>query len=353
MYKIFTLDNKNEWLELIKKFRDYDIYYYPSYLNAFYKNGDGEPFLFYYESQYGKVINVFLKRDISKDKKLNSLIEKNKYFDISTVYGYGGPIVEAIENEEELCNEYCNVFSSYCKENNIITEFLRFHPINKNHRMLENNYDIINVRKTIYMDISINEQYIWENITSKNRNMIRKAIKSGVKIICSKSNEIVDKFIELYNLTMNKDNAESYYYFSKEFFYETLNNENSTIFAAVLDEKIIACSIILFCNKFIHYHFSGSDPKYMYLAPNNLLLYEAAKWGNENGFSLFHLGGGYKGMDDSLFKFKKSFSKLEPLDFYIGKKIFNANSYEYLCDLRKECDKEYNKDTIFFPAYRG
>ena len=83
---------------------------------------------------------------------------------------------------------------------------------------------------------------------------------------------------------------------------------------------------------------------------NNLLLYEVAKWGNENGYEIFHLGGGYESDSDSLYKFKKSFSKLEDNDFYIGKKIHNVRIYNYLTEIVNEA--KLNKST-FFPEYRN
>ncbi len=154
---------------------------------------------------------------------------------------------------------------------------------------------------------------------------------------------------------MGRNNASDYYYFNDKFFYTTMKElqSNSLIYAATYDGKIIAASIILFSDKFVHYHLAGSDIKYQSLRPNNLLIYEAAKWGAREGKKVLHLGGGFCGDGDNLFRFKKSFSNKTPLSFHIGKKVFNEALYKKLIDLRAANDNNFDINTTYFPKYRG
>lgn len=80
-------------------------------------------------------------------------------------------------------------------------------------------------------------------------------------------------------------------------------------------------SIILFANKQMHYHLSGSVMEYRNLAPSNLLLYKAALWGCEHGYKTFHLGGGVGSGEDNLYKFKAAFNKNSNYQFSIAKYI--------------------------------
>ena len=91
---------------------------------------------------------------------------------------------------------------------------------------------------------------------------------------------------------MDKDKADDYYYFGKNFYESILLDlkYNSLIFYAVYENKIIAMAIILFNNRKMHYHLSAVNKQYQHLAPTNFLLYEAACWGHENGYKTFHLG---------------------------------------------------------------
>ena len=151
---------------------------------------------------------------------------------------------------------------------------------------------------------------------------------------------------------MDKDNADKYYNFDNAF-YESIRvdlNDNAFVFYATDENKVIASSIILIEKKRLNYHLSGSIKEFSNLAPSNLLLYETAKWGCNNGCETFHLGGGVGSGEDNLFKFKKSFYRQEELinTFCIGKKIFNKEKYEMLTDMRETIEREN-----FFPKYRG
>ena len=176
-------------------------------------------------------------------------------------------------------------------------------------------------------------------------------MKNDVRIYNGRYPEIYEKFREIYNGTMDKDNADSYYYFGKEFYDSVLNDlpENAQVFYAQLpDGTVIAASIMLAANGRMNYHLSGSLREYSSLAATNLLLYKAALWGSANGYETLYLGGGVGSGEDSLFKFKRAFYKGDLKRFHIGKKIFNQEKYDELTAMRK-----FSEESGFFPKYRA
>ncbi len=191
---------------------------------------------------------------------------------------------------------------------------------------------------------------IWENIISKNRKVIRKATKNDVRIYNGRFPEIYETFRSIYNGTMDKDHAEEYYYFGKEFYQSVLEDlpNNAQVFFAEKEGKVIAASIILTANGRINYHLSGSLREFSSLAPTNLLLYKVALWGHENGFKTLYLGGGVGSGEDGLFKFKRAFYKGELNRFYIGKKIFDEEKYNQMLSLRDDIG-----ESGYFPKYRA
>ena len=345
MLTVYTLEQSEKWDEIIRSFQNYDTYWLSGYVKAFKIHGDGEPLLFFYEDDNTKGINVVMKRDIAKDKNFCGKLPKEQYFDFATPYGYGGWIIEG-DDTDKLFSSY----ETWCLENGIVSEFVRFHPVLKNHKLPDNHYSVIPLGYTVTLDLT-SPEIIWENITSKNRNVIRKAQKNGVEICIGRSVELFETFREIYNSTMDKDNADEYYYFSSEF-YESVYydlEKNAKIFYAVLDDKVIAAAIMLVENGKMNYHLSGSIREYSHLAPTNLLLYEAALWGCENGCKSLYLGGGVGSGEDGLFKFKKSFYRKDDLPrFYIGKKILNEVTYNKLLNLRENLT-----ENGFFPQYRA
>ena len=352
MLSIITIDESDKWDSIVKSFINYDVYYLSGYTKAFKLHGDGEPTLIYYNSEEIRAINVVMIRDIAKEKNFKDKIVLQSLFDITTPYGYGGFIIEGTpsnSNLKELNEEYTN----YCRSKNIISEFVRFHPVLKNSKMNSNIYEVTDLGKTITMNL-ISKEQIWNDLSSKNRNVIRKAIKSGVRIYWGRSAELMDEFIPLYNTTMNKCGATDYYYFNIEFYESVLYDlkYNSLIFYALYDKKTVSMAIIIFGNNNMHYHLSASNSEYQSLAATNLLLFEAACWGCDNGYKTFHLGGGLGSQEDNLYKFKKEFNKNSETHFSIGKKIFDKETYDKLIEIRKREIGFDDKDT-FFPSYRA
>ena len=274
-------------------------------------------------------------------------------YDSVTPYGYGGVLFEGDASEENR-KAFWDAYKAKMKEVGIVDNFVRYHPVLANAVPMKQISSIIDLGKTIAFDLA-SPEVIWENIISKNRNMIRKAEKNGIVIEHGKGMDLFDKFIEIYNATMDKDHAEEYYYFKRPF-YESIHNDlhdNYELFYAKLGDRIIAISIMIFANGRLNYHLSGSDIEYRNLAPSNLLLYKTALWGCEHGFKTFHLGGGVGSGEDNLYKFKAAFNKNSDYQFSIGKEIFDLEKYDELVALRANQDPDFNSDSKYFPLYRS
>lgn len=343
MIQIYNIDQRKEWDDIVRSFAEYDVYYLSGYVKAFMIHGDGEPFLMYYEADGLRAIYVFMKRKTAIEGVYDSI----------TPYGYGGVLFEGDASQENK-KAFWAVYLAKMKEMNIIDNFVRYHPVLANAVPMEEVTNVIDLGKTVAMDLA-SPEVIWDNIHSKNRNMIRKAEKNGIEIHHGKGLELFEDFRRIYNATMQKDNAEEYYYFGEKF-YESIHNhlhDNYEMFWATYEGKIVAMSIMIFANGRLNYHLSGSDIEYRNLAPSNLLLYKAAIWGCEQGMKTFHLGGGVGSGEDNLFKFKIAFNKNSDYQFSIGKEVFDQKQYDELVALRAASDSSFNKESKFFPLYRS
>jgi hypothetical protein len=343
MISIIDINNADLWDEAVKDMSSYDVYYLSGYVKAFQIHGDGEPQLLCYETERLKAIYAYMKR--------KTAIEG--YFDSVTPYGYGGILFEGDTSGENL-KAFWDAYVEEMKENDIVDNFVRYHPMLHNAMPMKSLSTVIDLGKTIAIDIS-SEEVIWNNIISKNRNMIRKAEKNGIEIKHGKDLELFKDFKRIYNTTMEKDHAEEYYFFG-DAFYESIHHDlhdNYEMFYAVLDGQIIAMSIMLYANRQMHYHLSGSMMEYRNLAPSNLLLYKAALWGCEQGFRTFHLGGGVGSGEDNLYKFKAAFNRNSDCQFSIGKEIFDQLKYDELVQERVSRDQTFNPQSSYFPLYRS
>lgn len=353
MIEYIPIDNNHKWDSLVMSFYKYDIYYLSGYVKAFQIHGDGEPLLFYFKSEELRGICVFMKRKIVEIPYFSGIKKFESYADLITPYGYGGFIFEGNMNDNTM-SAFNKEFKNLLKQEKIVSVFIRFHPQLRNADYARCIFDVTDLGRTIEIDTS-SQELIWDNITSKNRNVIRKAQKSGVEIKHGKGISLLHQFKEIYDVTMKKDNAEPYYFFEDEF-YESVNvdlNDNYEIFYAIYEGKIISMAIMLFANNHMHYHLSGSLFEYRALAASNLMLYEAACWGNKQGFKSLHLGGGLGSKEDNLFKFKEAFNRNSDLRFSIGKFVADEDVYQDLIDSRFASDSSFDKQSNFFPLYRS
>ena len=292
---------------------------------------------------------MFIKKRISV-----KLSTKDRYYDIVTPYGYGGPTICNAINRTQLVAEFNVEFSRYCKKNNIISEFIRFSPVLNNHVDFEAILDVSFNRNTVVTYLDIEDPFMTQ-LSPTCRNKIRKSIKNGVVTEIDHVGESMDNFVELYKSTMIKNNASNYYYFSKLYFdqFRTELENKFIIINSIHEGKIIASAIFLISDTTMHYHLAATNPEYYKLAPNNLFLWRAIQWGIENNMSQIHLGGGLTNLeDDNLFKFKSGFSTSPPLSFYVGKKIHNLEIYKELVKAHLDNSTDI-KNENYFPAYRG
>ncbi len=326
--------NESKWQNCLNNFDNVqkDIYFDYRYAKAYEKNGDGRVACAVFIGDNGmRLLYPFI---IIKVPDYGLDLE---YYDISSCYGYGGPLIDSYNLHD------MNIFEielhNWCLENNIVSEFIRYHPFLDNYDKFKKDIVVEKNRRTISVDLSASFKDIWEkSIASKNRNQIRKAEKSGVSI--RESMNITD-FMDIYKQTMEKLEADEYFYFSDSYFRELskLIPQNMIILEAVYEEKVIAAAMFMFMGDKMHYHLAGSLREYLKFCPNNLIISNAIKYGIDNGYKYLHLGGGLSDSDeDSLFKFKKSFSS-DIKEFYIGKRIHDNIVYEFLINKWEEKNK--------------
>ena len=355
MYSIYKLTEIRAWSERLHRIGNVDIYYYPQYVAPFELHGDGEATLFFYESTHGTAYMVFHLRDLADIADLAGKIPKRQIYDVITPYGYGG--MQFSSTRSEFVDEVYDAFDEYCERQGVIFEFVRFHPMNENYAVCRNKYQIYLERKTIYMDLRGGPDRVWTGLKSENRTRIRKAMKSSVIVKSGPLDEYIDDFRRIYYQTMDRNKARNYYYFHERFFdaCSELQGHCARIFAAQYQDKIISTSIILFKDKSMYYHLGGSETEAMHLAPHNLVLWEAAKWGCEKEINFFHLGGGLTDNDnDSLYRFKESFSRSGVSIATQGYRIINKEKYARIVDLFANPGnaERIRNNPGFMPPYR-
>lgn len=294
-----------------------------------------------FKSCSGRIISNFIKRKIP----LKNV--EGEWFDIRTPYGYGGPLIVQANNKTKLLEEYREDFSSFCKNNNIVTEFVRFHPIAQNALDFQEVYDVVFDRHTVGTNLFISNDPINTEFSKNCRKNIRRAINKGLTYKVIEQADNLDEFLSIYYETMERNKALEFYYFEKEYFSKLISyfRERLIVIYIYYEDKIIAAGLYFVSHNTVHIHLSGTLNEYMFLNPPYILRYAVVKWSLDHGIKYIHHGGGRtSAQDDSLYKFKKQFGQNTDFDFYIGEKIWNASMYEEVC--RQKLAKERVNDYI-------
>ena len=321
---VLSLSYIDKWNECFESLdiEHQDIYFTPAYYSLYQNYGDGEAQCFVYEKDGKIALYPFLKNPITP---LGYELDK-EYYDIQGAYGYNGLIASTDDADFIAC--FWEEFDAWCQDNDIVAEFMRFHPLLNNQRLASPKMKSFFSRHTVALDLNLSLDEIWtQQFSSKNRNMIRKAEKEGVEVVESNDYEA---FRNLYDRTMTNLNAENYYFFPQSYYdeYQASFKDNSILYFAMLDGKVIAGSMFMFCEEYAHYHLSARDREYSKYAANNLILWYGIQKAKERGCKWFHFGGGTTGEEnDSLLLFKQNFSKSK-MDFWIGKRVHNQNVYD-------------------------
>ncbi|WP_031548032.1 GNAT family N-acetyltransferase [Salinicoccus luteus] len=323
-----------------------DIYFTKEYAQVNELIERGEAIFIEIECEYGHITHTAIKREIDTG------IDDVKYYDLVTPYGYGGPIIHEYTDLDKLIEVFEDTLVDYCEAHNIVSEFVRFHPMFQNQEPFRSIYDVRYLRKTVGTDLLSFEDPFQSELNATARRRVRKLIKDDrFSCLVAAKFEDIEDFIEIYNDTMDRHHATDFYYFDREYF-EKLKWEfgDKLLTTSVFFEgRIIAMGLYFMSDDIIHDHLNGTLADYLPHSPAYLLKYTMMNWAKANGFSFVHYGGGVTNEeDDSVLKFKKRFSSHTEFDFHIGKKIWNYKVYDALC--RK---KGIDRETDFFPAYRA
>lgn len=324
-----------------------DIYFLPEW-GRYYeeKEQKGETKIFELKNEWGHVFYQFIVRPIP----INA--DDTTYYDTITPYGFSGPIILHCSKgkKEELAAKFNEEFQKYCEENKIVTEYIRFNPWVQNLEDFKDFYSTRDHGSTLVIDLTVPD-FFMDEFSSNARRQVRRAKKNDVEIEFDYTGFSIKEFHRLYNLMAKKNDIDEYYMFTEEFLHRSFKalEGRQFIVSAKHEGKYVSAALVLHYGDYIHYHLAANDPDYYHLAGNSLIMYEACRWGVENGKAAMHLGGA--GSDENLFRFKKAFTRTDTLDLLVGKKIRNKEIYDMLVNYKKSHGGIENEN--YFPLYRG
>ncbi len=163
---------------------------------------------------------------------------------------------------------------------------------------------------TFWIDLTKSEEELLKSFTSKTRYNIRLAERKGVKVREDNSDEAFERYLELTRETTQRQaffaHTERYHRLMWKLLHKSLIiNHKSPIahlFTATYKGEIITTWIVFEWNDFLYYPYGASTEKHKEVMANNLMMWEAIKFGKKEGLTTFDLWGREEGKGFTKFK---------------------------------------------------
>ncbi|MBW4512555.1 MAG: GNAT family N-acetyltransferase [Scytonematopsis contorta HA4267-MV1] len=342
------------WLETLQKL-SHDIYHLPEYFSIEAERSKTIPEAVLIQEGEKIFFVPYLLRRCS-DIFIDSLVAL-EVFDAVSPYGYPGILVsEAAVNNQQFINQSIEELKKVLYSKNVCSAFFRLHPIINHEFNKIVSPEICKTHgETVSINLEISEDEIWRETRPEHRNHINRCKRTGFSPRIVKLADYIDEFIIVYNQTMNRVNAKSYFYFDSEYFLQLANfNENIHLCLVDLNNQIACAGIFFEYSRIVQYHLGGTRENFLKQAPSKLMFDFVRFWAKKRGNKIFHLGGGVGAAKDSLYNFKAGFSKRRNT-FQSLRIMIDYEKYVSLVNLKAKSlsiQPEALIKSDFFPAYR-
>jgi CelD/BcsL family acetyltransferase involved in cellulose biosynthesis len=347
------------WQECLNSI-PHDFYHLPGYLELEAQRHHGHPKAIIVRDGGQVFFLPYIIRDCRQTIGLPQF-DGEPIYDVISPYGYPGMLVNQAGQNATFIAECLNIIYDRWRAENICSAFLRLHPIiNSYIDPATSNPDrfVISRRGDVVVcDLTNDAEKIWKQMRANHRTKINKLRRSGASVSMEAVDKYLDTFIDIYLETMIRVNANTAYFFTRDYFEKFCRVLGDRLHLCIvqIDGETAAASLVTESNGIVQYHLGGTKTKFLPQSPTTIMFDQMIKWGQQRGARYLNLGGGLGSSQDSLYHFKSGFSaRVE--SFMTMQSIVNQELYNHLNKMKaaalKKTIAEF-ESTSFFPAYRS
>lgn len=279
MYELVSASQTNRWQQILDLFNITDIYYSCEYFLSALKLDPGEANLFYFvdDAGQGAVAYPFIKRQMKE--------EEFSFYDITTPFGYGGPVLKVEGDGYKLAANFLAGFSKYCQVEAIVAEFIRFHPLLNNAEFFKDELELISVCNTYTLSL---QNFSLQNAFGDSEDASKYSVKKLGTV-----KHMFDFLVLYYSTIRLNEEKDSYYFFTNDYFESLVSalGPNLQLFGAYEGNKLLAASYVLTKGEIIYHHLSGKAEGAEVGGAEEALQKNIAVWGAENNYLYCHIAG--------------------------------------------------------------
>lgn len=366
-FEVLELENP-KW-ERVLAHSEADIAYRPEFCRFHLQQSPGRAVMFYYEDELGAIFDVTLLKDVSRlpfysamksdyappdeSRSANSDLSMPP-LDLASP-GYNGPLsIGNSSNTQELLCGYRSAVNAWCCKHNVVTEFVRIHPMSMTVGAMEEIEPLDRVSEVIYVDLREGYEAAWDKYSSKRRQEVRRAARNGATMSIVPPDEFhINRFVDLYDSTMLRKQTKSVYFYPREFFVDLFGElkERALLVEAYADDQLASSTIFFLGNKCVWAQYEGTDPSVRESDSNLYKTDRMISWSADHGHDYFLLGGGFHDGDGG-YQYKMRYSKLTAPVSHL-RKIHNPALLLALESEKAAYDRAQGRITRddYFPSY--
>jgi lipid II:glycine glycyltransferase (peptidoglycan interpeptide bridge formation enzyme) len=163
---------------------------------------------------------------------------------------------------------------------------------------------------TFWIDITKSEDELLKSFSSKTRYNIRLAQKKGVVVKEDNSDEAFQKYLDLTFETTHRQgfyaHTPSYHKLMWKFLHQQPTTHNlqpiAHLLTATYNGEVITTWVLFAWKEFLYYPYGASTDKHKDVMANNLMMWEAIRFGKKLGCKTFDLWGREEGKGFTKFK---------------------------------------------------
>jgi hypothetical protein len=334
-----------------------DVYHLAGYHCLERRRGIGEPQLAIVDNGRARLAWPYLLRPLEIGGVATDVT------DVTSAYGYAGPLAWGAVDDDFLCAAWGQLQQVWAQQR-AVSLFTRFHPLLDNSRLClalpsptagQGGPDgVRDVGETVSIDCTLPDEQVTSAYAKPLRQHLANAARIGYVTGEDDQWQDLDEFVRVYTESMDRNAAGDFYRFAAEdlaFLRKALPGQLHLLLTRKGDE-VVAGGLFTESSGIVQAHLMGTASAHLPTSPGKALLDGAQRWARAQGHRVLHLGGGRGGRRDSLFRFKREFSRRRHT-FSIGRWILDAPAYADLCRRRGFRDESLTGVDGYFPAYRA
>jgi hypothetical protein len=274
--------------------------------------------------------------------------------DVTSVYGYPGPVGPGGPLTAELRAAFQQGLETVLRDRGVVSAFSRLHPM-LGHDALFGLGKVRDEGQTIALTLRGHREDGdpvdgTEGYSRGCRRTLRRLAGHGFVGQHDPELRYLPDFTAIYQETMRRSGARTEYWYDEADFdaLATTMPGSVQLFVVRLGDDVMAASLATVHGGFVTDYLGGTRSEALSFSPDRLVVDTERRWALKTGQRTLHLGGGRGARADSLFSYKSGFAP-PAQTFRTWRWILDRDAYDRL----SPPDAADPESAQFFPTYRA